>query len=76
MGSMKSNALSHWLKAEKGALPALSVENLVRYMIYIPSLGFLPAALAFHPFEHQPGLKAEKLQISALPTSSLPATDR
>jgi hypothetical protein len=41
------------LDAEKDDLPALSVENLARYMIYIPSLGFLPAALASHPFDHQ-----------------------
>jgi hypothetical protein len=60
LGRLELWAFEHQrVEAEKGDLPALSVANLARYMTYIPSLGFLPAALASHPFEHQ-RVEAEK----------------
>jgi hypothetical protein len=37
--------------------------------LYIPSLGFLPAALASHPFEHQ-NFEAEKGDLPALSVDS------
>jgi hypothetical protein len=60
------------VEAEKDDLPALSVENLARYMIYIPSLRFLPAALIFG-FLTINGLKLKSGAFLRRPSPSLVA---
>ena len=56
MGSMKSNALSLWLKAEKLQISALPSSSLIAKEKYSISLAS-PGRLDLWAFEPQPGVE-------------------